>query len=116
SASTDGHSLALDGLQNGKLYQFRVQAFNAVTGGTGVANIQATPTDLCLNQPPGKPTNLRVTPAKGMAQLCWSGVENNACVDQYRVSAVKTAEANFRSGFGSLPVSKGGCANISSLT
>ncbi|KAL6763251.1 fibronectin type III [Haematococcus lacustris] len=116
SASTDGHSLSLDGLQNGKLYQFRVQAFNAFTGGTGVANIQATPTDLCLNQPPGKPTNLRVTPAKGMAQLCWSGVENNACVDQYRVSAVKTAEANFRSGFGSLPVSKGGCANISSLT
>ncbi|KAL6756251.1 fibronectin type III [Haematococcus lacustris] len=116
SASTDGQTLALDGLQNERPYQFRVQAFNAATGGTGVASIKATPTNLCLNQTPGKPINLRVTPGAGMAQLCWSGVDNNACVDQYRVSAVKKDEANFRSGFGSQPVSKGGCANISGLT
>ncbi len=38
----------------------------------------------CLQIPPGKPVGLYITPGSGMAQLCWLGVDNDACVDEYR--------------------------------
>jgi hypothetical protein len=38
----------------------------------------------CTPVLPGAPTGLLVTPGDSMAQMCWDGVANNACVDQYR--------------------------------
>ncbi len=33
---------------------------------------------------PGSPIGLRVQPGSGTARVCWDGVDNNACVDEYR--------------------------------
>ncbi|GIM14331.1 hypothetical protein Vretimale_17217, partial [Volvox reticuliferus] len=115
STSTGGRSAVVEGLTNGRSYVFQVQAYNSqlVTGGT--AQVTATPTDLCnLSEAPGKPTNLRVQTGDGWARLCWDGVDNDACVDQYRVSTSRIDSPDFRTSSDG-KISRGACANVTEL-
>lgn len=38
----------------------------------------------CVRVAPGHILNLRVQPGNAMAQICWDGVDNDACIDEYR--------------------------------
>ncbi|PNG99625.1 hypothetical protein TSOC_014593, partial [Tetrabaena socialis] len=116
STATSGYKAVVDGLSNGKLYTFTVQAYSSKFMTGGVAQVSATPSDLCVSTArPGKPTNVRVQTWDGGARLCWDGVDNDACVDEYRLSATVLDGPGFRSSPGGRKISKGGCANITGL-
>lgn len=119
STSTSGLSASLAGLSNERPYAFTVTAFSQKYRSGGGAQVVATPTGRCdPDATPAAPTNLRAAPRDGGVMLCWDGVDNNACVSEYRVSAKPLAAsgAPFRS---STPdqdtISRGGCANITDL-
>lgn len=52
-----------------------------------------------------------------LSQVCWDGVDNDGCVDEYRVSAAKqSSAAGFRSSDdGDKAISKGACVNVTRL-
>lgn len=39
--------------------------------------------DRCKDIKPSRLNDLRVAPGDNMVELCWDGVENNACIDRY---------------------------------
>ncbi|KXZ42697.1 hypothetical protein GPECTOR_124g497 [Gonium pectorale] len=115
STSTSGRSAAVEGLANGRPYVFAVQAYNSGYRAGGTAEVTATPSDRCdASAAPGEPTNVRVQTGDGWARLCWDGVKNDACVDEYRLSAKLLSGPDFRTSNDG-KISKGGCANITGL-
>ncbi|KAG2422680.1 hypothetical protein HXX76_015844 [Chlamydomonas incerta] len=121
STSTSARSAVVEGLLNGRTYAFAVQAYASKYLGGGTAKVLATPSDRCDPAvAPGNPTNLRVQGLDGAARVCWDGVSNDACVDEWRLSAVLVSGPAFRDASGGSSgaqqkISKGACANVTGL-
>eukprot|EP00198_Chlamydomonas_reinhardtii_P003519 XP_001692855.1 predicted protein [Chlamydomonas reinhardtii] len=121
STSTSARSAVVEGLMNGRTYAFAVQAYASKYLGGGTAKVLATPSDRCdPSVAPGNPTNLRVQGLDNAARVCWDGVGNDACVDEWRLSAVLVSGPAFRDANGGSSgaqqkISKGACANVTGL-
>ncbi|KAG2426865.1 hypothetical protein HYH02_014718 [Chlamydomonas schloesseri] len=119
STSTSARSAVVEGLLNGRTYSFSAYASKYLGGGT--AKVLATPSDRCdPSVAPGNPTNLRVQGLDTAARVCWDGVSNDACVDEWRLSAVLVSGPAFRSANdgssgAQQKISRGACANVTGL-
>lgn len=68
-------SRTVNGLTNGKLYEFRVLATNSVGNSAWSGTDQATPVGVA--SPPFAPSNLVATPGDGQVSLTWSVPDSN---------------------------------------
>ncbi|MEW5304674.1 MAG: hypothetical protein WDW36_007268 [Sanguina aurantia] len=87
SSTTSRRSIntTISGLTNGDSYLLTVQSYSAAFKGGATADVIASPTNKCASISPGKPVNVHVQRSGDTwAELCWDGVDNDACVDEFR--------------------------------
>lgn len=108
-------SSVVSGLQNQVSYTFTIQAVSDKAGEGGMASIIGMPSNICKELLPGPVVNLRAKEVGDkFVEVCWDGVNNKACVDEYRVANVPEERALFRDNAEKI-ISKGGCVKVNNL-
>eukprot|EP00877_Chromochloris_zofingiensis_P010048 jgi/Chrzof1/5297/Cz15g21080.t1 len=109
------YNITIDNLKPDTQYRVTVRSYSRSTNsGNSASTVVKTLAMQCdANIRPGRPTNLRASvTGSGSVHLCWDGVDNNACIDNYRVSATTPTRLGAAQP---QTVSKGGCIDINNL-
>ncbi|GAX73383.1 hypothetical protein CEUSTIGMA_g836.t1 [Chlamydomonas eustigma] len=115
SSTRDNHT-SISGLKNGQQYLVTIQAYSSKFHNGGNVSVLATPTTTCNKSlTPGIPIGLNVQTGDRSAALCWNGVDNDACVDSYSVTAEPASLVGFRNSVNG-HISTGACQNVTGLT